>query len=126
MDPIFVIAIIFHVLPAVFWAGATFVVARGESQLAAKLFGPQMGAATVTVVAGAVLWFIVYGPSAGSSLLSFGAACAIVAAGVQGVMVGRNRSGVLAGESKALAAALLGNRIAALLLAVAIVTMVIG
>jgi len=126
MDPLFIIAIIFHVLPAVFWAGATFVVARGESQLAAKLFGPQMGAAAVTVIAGAILWFTVYGASSGSPLLGFGAVCAIIAAGVQGVMVGRNRSGVLAGEPKALAAALLGNRIAALLLALAVVTMVIG
>src|SRR5688572_11793667 len=118
MDPVFTIAIIVHVLAAVFWAGATFVLARGETTLAATLYGPMSGASGIAFLAGAFLWFWFYGFSFGSHILAFGILCAIVAAAVQGAMVGRNREGILAGDAAARATALRGNRIAAALLAV--------
>lgn len=126
MDPVFTIAIVLHVLPAVFWAGATFVVARGSGENAGTLFGPQMGSATLALLAGAYLWFHVYGLSAGDPLLGFGALCAIAAAGVQGALVGRNRAAIAAGDPGARARAVRGNRIAAGLLAVTIITMVVN
>lgn len=126
LDPIFTIAIILHVLPAVFWAGSTFVLARGETRLAATLYGPMSGASGLAFLVGAFLWFRFYGFSFGSHILAFGILCAIIAAGVQGAMVGRNREGVLAGDPTATATALRGNRIAAALLVVTLITMVIN
>jgi ABC-type nickel/cobalt efflux system permease component RcnA len=50
------IVAIVHVLPAVFWAGATFVLARVEGTGAEHLAYPQLGAAAFATVSGATLW----------------------------------------------------------------------
>jgi hypothetical protein len=74
-----------HVLPAVFWAGTTFVLARAAGAGAERLAFPQMGAAAVTVIAGAALWSLLHRDVFGTmeQMLALGAVCAIAAAGLQ-------------------------------------------
>ena len=54
MQRILPILIVIHVVPGIFWAGSTFVLARLEGAGAEQLGYPQMGAATTTVLAGVV------------------------------------------------------------------------
>jgi hypothetical protein len=81
-----IVTLVLHVLAGVFWAGATFVLARTGGYLADRFFRPQMGAATVAVLTGALLWFLLHQGSAGiqEHILGIGAVCALLAAGVQG------------------------------------------
>lgn len=103
-----------HALAGVFWAGSTFVLARAGGEGAARLFVPQMGAATLVVLAGmglgAILHRGAWGPM--EKTLAVGALCAFVAAGVQGGL--RKSSPALS------------QRIAAGLLAITVVCMVIA
>jgi hypothetical protein len=46
----------FHALPAVFWAGTTFVLARTGGADAERLVPAQVGALIVTILAGMGLW----------------------------------------------------------------------
>ena len=77
-----------HALAGVFWAGSTFALARSGGEGAGKLFRPQMGAATLTVLAGVGLWTILHRGAQGpmEATLEVGALCAIAAATVQGVL----------------------------------------
>ena len=103
-----------HIVAGVFWAGSTFAIVRSGGAGAAALFGPQMGAATVTVLAGIGLWGILHrGPEGPMEhTLALGALCAIIAAGVQGATRKKNP--------------LKGQRIAAGLLLVTVVCMAIA
>jgi hypothetical protein len=76
-----------HVLPAVFWAGATFVLARAGGAGAERIALPQMGAAAVTVIAGTILWGLLHRSSFGTmeQTLALGVVCALAAAGLQGL-----------------------------------------
>jgi uncharacterized membrane protein len=117
-----------HVLPAVFWAGTTFVLARAGGDGAERLGHPQIGAALVTMIAGGVLWGLLHrgGFGAMERLLAVGAACAVAAAGLQALSLPAVRRLRTAGEADALAQRrriATTQRIAAGLLAVAIVCM---
>jgi hypothetical protein len=76
----------FHVVPGVFWAGSTFVLARLRGTMAEQLAPAQGGAALVTMIAGAGLWWFAHGEAFGryEQILGLGAVCAIAAAAVQG------------------------------------------
>ncbi len=124
MTVVLSIVLALHVLAATFWAGSTFTLARTDGKTAGQLFGPQMGAATVTVLAGGYVWAKMFGGSPGHMVVGIGALAAVVAAGVQGMFVGRERERISTDE-EARARALLGHRIASVLLALAIVCMVI-
>ncbi len=130
MQYIFMIALALHVMSGVFWAGSTFVLARmGDGRLAATLFAPQMGAATMAVLSGAVLWYLFHGGYFGTQeqVLAVGATAALVAAGVQGVLVGRaRRIGASGNAANTLAEAVRGERLAAALLAITVITMAIA
>ncbi|HEV7386669.1 MAG TPA: hypothetical protein VGN89_17420 [Phenylobacterium sp.] len=120
-----------HVLPAVFWAGATFVLARAGGAGAERLAFPQLGAAAVTVVAGGALWGLLHrgGFGAMERLLAVGAACAIAAAGLQALSLPAVRDLRTAGEAGAAVARrkiAVTQRIAAGLLAVAVVCMTVS
>ena len=119
-------ALSIHVLAGVFWAGTSFALARTGGLGGDRLFRPQMAAAFVAVIAGAYLWNAMQPP--GGSLM-LGAATAVMAAGVQGVVGGgtlrRQRHGVIS-EASALARFAVAQRIAAGLLAVTIIAMVAG
>src|SRR6266702_8988817 len=114
MQMVLVVLIGLHILAGVFWAGSTFAITRSGGAGAQTLFGPQMGAATITVLAGIGLWGILHRgpPGPMEHMLSLGALCAIVAAGVQGATRKKNP--------------LKGQRIAAGLLAVTVICMAIA
>jgi hypothetical protein len=114
MQTLLIVLIGLHILAGVFWAGSTFAVVRSGGAGAQALFGPQMGAATITVLAGMGLWGILHRGGMGpmEHTLALGAVCAIAAAGVQGAT--RRKS------------PLKGQRIAAGLLAVAVICMAIA
>src|SRR5260221_8492625 len=88
MQWILPILIVIHVVPGIFWAGSTFVLARLEGAGAEQLGYPQMGAATTTVLAGAILWGFTHGGAFRTfeQVLALGAVCAIAAAGIQNAL----------------------------------------
>ena len=86
MQATLIVTLVLHVLSGVFWVGSTFVLARTGGYQADRFFRPQMGAATVAVLTGALLWFLLHRGPAGIQeyVLGVGAICALLAAGVQG------------------------------------------
>ena len=80
------IVTVLHVLPAVFWAGSTFVMARAGDASAERLAFPQIGAACSAILTGGALWALTQGGEFGHSqeVLAAGAGCALAAAGLQG------------------------------------------
>src|ERR1700732_4652204 len=114
MQTLLIVLIALHILAGVFWAGSSFAIARSGGAGAQALFRPQMGAATITVLAGIGLWGILHRGAMGpmEHTLALGALCAIAAAGVQGASRRKNP--------------LKGQRIAAGLLAVAVICMAIA
>ena len=102
-----------HALAAVFWAGSTFALARNGGVGSDQLFRPQMGAAAVVFLTGAVLWGMSHGGvhSSFEVVLLIGIVAAFVAAGVQGAL--RKRPEI-------------AHRIAAGLLALTTVSMVVA
>jgi hypothetical protein len=82
---------VLHVLSGVFWAGSTLALARSRAASAGELFRPQMGAATVTVITGGVLTYLLHFPGSGGlqeRILELGALAAVLAAAVQGALCG--------------------------------------
>jgi hypothetical protein len=114
MQTLVIVLIGLHILAGVFWAGSTFAVVRAGGPSAQALFGPQMGAATITVLAGIGLWGVLHRGAMGpmEHTLALGALCAIAAAGAQGATRRKNP--------------LKGQRIAAGLLAIAVICMAIA
>jgi len=86
MQATLVVTVVLHVLTGVFWAGTTFVLARTGGYQAERFFRPQMAAATIAVLTGGVLWYLLHHGPAGlpEHILGVGALCALLAAGVQG------------------------------------------
>jgi hypothetical protein len=114
MQSLLIVLAAVHVVAGVFWAGSTFAIVRSGGGGAEKLFGPQMGAATLAVLAGLGLWGIAHRGGMGPTehTLALGAVCAIAAAGVQGAMRRKNP--------------MKGQRIAAALLTVTVICMAIA
>ena len=114
MQMLLIVLIGLHVLAGVFWAGSTFAIVRSDGASADALFGAQMGAATLSVLAGVGLWGILHRgpPGPMEHTLALGALCAIAAAGVQGAMRRKNP--------------LKGQRIAAGLLAITVICMAVA
>jgi hypothetical protein len=114
MQLVLIVLIGLHILAGVFWAGSTFAIVRSGGTGASTLFGPQMGAATLTILAGVGLWGILHRGPAGpmEHTLALGAICAVAAAGVQGATHKKNP--------------LKGQRIAAALLAITVICMAIA
>jgi hypothetical protein len=131
MQMILTIVSALHVLPAVFWAGTTFALTRTAGAGAERLVFPQAGAAAVTVIAGATLWGLTHRGVFGvqEQVLAFGAAGAVMAAGLQGLSLPAVRR--LATASEPGAAEIrrriaLIQRTAAGLLAIAVVCMTVS
>jgi hypothetical protein len=72
----------------VFWAGATFTLARSGGVGGDQLFYPQMGAAVFSVLTGGYLWSQFQPGGTQETILAIAAVCAILAAAVQGAMAG--------------------------------------
>src|SRR5260370_12846661 len=96
-----IVTLVLHVLSGVFWAGSTFVLARTGGYQADRFFRPQMGAATIAVLTGALLWFLLHRGPAGlqEHILGVGAVSALLAAGVQGASA-RSLRLAASGEAK--------------------------
>ena len=109
-----IVLLAIHVLAAIFWAGSTFGQAVGGLEGSARLFGAQMLAALIAVLAGGGLWGILHrGPIGGmEKALLVGVVCAVIAAGVQGAL--RRSKPQLA------------HQIAAVLLAITLLTMTLA
>ena len=126
MQSIIIVITALHVLSSVFWAGSTFTLAHTGGVQAEHLFRPQIGAATVAVITGAALWHYLHEGSVGISeqILATGAACAIIAAGIQGISTGSTlrRAGPV-NSAQALRSIAIGQRAAGVLLATTIICM---
>jgi hypothetical protein len=129
MQPISIAVISLHVLAAMFWAGTSFTLARTGGLGGAQLFRPQMGAATVAILAGGYMWQVTHAGAfdTAARVLALGAVFAIIAVSVQGAIGGRairalrNGTADAAGAQRRIA---LAQRVAAGLLAVTAVCMV--
>jgi hypothetical protein len=120
MSIILPILIVLHVLPAVFWAGSTFVLARlGADGANLSLRGPQRGAAGLTILIGVALMALSHRGAASSTeyVLGAGGLAALVAMGVQQGMAWRALPANPARYAQ-------GQRISAGLLLVAVICMV--
>jgi len=118
-----IIILSLHVLSSVFWAGSSFTLARTGGAGGEQLFGPQMGAAVVTMLTGGYLGHAVhagmFGPA--EKILTVGALAALLAVAVQGAIGGRairSLSSGTADEAGARSRIAAAQRIAAVLLAV--------
>ncbi|HXW31114.1 MAG TPA: hypothetical protein VEK55_17265 [Xanthobacteraceae bacterium] len=125
MQALLIVTLALHVLTGVFWAGTTFTLALTVGAHADRLFRPQMGAAVVVVLTGALLWHLAHGGAFGTAeqLLAVGALCAIAAAGVQGMSTGpalRKRGAELPSLRARMVS---GQRVAAGLLTVSVICM---
>ncbi|MEA3183063.1 MAG: hypothetical protein QOI59_6586 [Gammaproteobacteria bacterium] len=114
MQLVLIVLIGLHILGGVFWAGSTFAIVRSGGAGAPALFGPQMGAATITFLAGVGLWAVLHRGPGGpmEHTLTLGALCAIAAAGVQGATRKKNP--------------MKGQRIAAGLLLITVISMAVA
>ncbi len=86
--PYWLIAIIaLHVLSSTFWAGTTFVLARIGSNDGARLFRPQIGAASVAIASGGLLWLLQHEGSfySAEKVLALGAGAAFAAFALQAI-----------------------------------------
>jgi hypothetical protein len=128
MQVLLIVTLVLHVLTGVFWAGTTFTLALTVGTHADRLFRPQMGAAVVVVLTGALLWHLAHKAfGTAELLLAVGALCAIAAAGMQGMVTGpvlRKHATGGGSERSALHARMVtGQRAAAGLLAVTVICM---
>ena len=129
MQPIVIAVMSIHVLAAMFWAGTSFTLARTGGLGGEQLFRPQMGAATIAILAGGYLWQATHAGAFATAeqVLALGAVCAIIAAGVQGAMTGPAIRSLRAGTADGVGARrriALAQRLAAGLLVVTVVCMV--
>ncbi|MBB3918302.1 hypothetical protein [Rhizobium fabae] len=123
MQILLIITIAVHVLSSIFWAGSTFVLARNGGMGGAALFRPQIGAASVSVLSGSLLWHLLHQGSFQRTemILATGAAAAILALLVQVIMI---RAVMRSGEASPRAAT--GYRVSAALLVVTIICMAVA
>src|SRR4030088_250559 len=97
MQSVIIVITALHVLSSVFWAGSTFTLAHTGGVQAEHLFRPQIGAATVAGIS--------------EQILATGAACAIIAAGIQGISTGSTlRSAGPVNSAQALRSIAIGQR----------------
>jgi hypothetical protein len=129
MQYVYIVVIALHVMAGVFWAGTTITLARDPDIRAERFIHPQMGAAGMVFLTGALLWYFFHGGYFGSTemVLALGILAAFAAAGVLGAMV-RVPSRRLAGanaetETQLRARMAIGERIAAWLLVVTVLCM---
>src|SRR5215813_12650804 len=112
---------VLHIGSGVFWAGSTFALARTGATSADLLFRPQMGAALVAIASGGYLWHLLHPSGFGrqEQVLTLGALCAILAAGVQALLCGpalHQLASTPDHDARSQGRVVVGERIAALLL----------
>jgi hypothetical protein len=129
MQYVYIVVLGLHVMAGVFWAGTTITLARDPDIRAERFIQPQMGAAGMVFLTGALLWYFFHGAYFGSMerVLALGIVTAFAAAGVLSALV-RPASRQLAGADAATEALLRakmtrGERIAAWLLVITVLCM---
>lgn len=80
MQYVYIIVLGLHVLAGVFWAGTTIAVARDPEIRIERFFRPQMRAAGMVFLTGALLWYFFHGGYFGSMemVLALGIATALL------------------------------------------------
>lgn len=129
MQTITILVLCLHLLTAIFWAGTTFTLTRTGGVGAERLFRPQMGAATIALLAGVYLWATFHPSGTAGAVLGIGALTAIAAAGVQGALGARAIRAIQSkelSEAEGRARIVLAQQIAAALLVVTIICMVVA
>ena len=129
MQTALMIAIALHALSSVFWAGTTFALARSQGQGADQLRKPQLGAALVAIVSGAVLGHLTHAGAFGNAehVLAAGAGAALIAAIIQLATFFRaGRAAPVPVQGNERPRTVQGQRIAAGLLAVTLLCMVLA
>lgn len=123
MQVLLIITIAVHVLAAVFWAGSTFVLARNGGQGAANLLGPQIGAASLSILSGLLLGYLLHQGSfeLTEKILATGATTAILAFSIQIIVVRSALRSTDAAQRLAIA-----YRASAMLLAVTVICMAVA
>jgi hypothetical protein len=132
MQYVYIVVLGLHVMAGVFWAGTTITLARDPDIRAERFIQPQMGAAGMVFLTGALLWYFFHGAYFGSMerVLALGIVTAFAAAGVLSALV-RPASRQLAGADAATEALLRakmtrGERIAAWLLVITVLCMAVA
>lgn len=132
MQYVTIVVLGLHVMAGVFWAGTTITLARDPDIRAERFIQPQMGAAGMVFLTGALLWYFFHGAYFGSMerVLALGILTAFAAAGVLSALV-RPASRQLAGADAATEALLRakmarGERIAAWLLVITVLCMAVA
>src|SRR6185369_11751880 len=89
MQYVYIVVIGLHVLAGVFWAGTTITLARDPDIRAERFIQPQLGAAGMVFLTGALLWYFFHGAYFGSMerVLALGIVTAFAAAGVLSALV---------------------------------------
>lgn len=116
-----------HMAATLFWLLTSLVLGFGQPAAAsARLFRPQMVAATLAVFSGGGLWSMLhpYGFGRPEMVLTAGAVLAILAAGAQGSLVGAQVRRLP--DAEAGAKVLRGQKIAGVLLVLALACMLIA
>ncbi|MEI5677330.1 MULTISPECIES: hypothetical protein [unclassified Mesorhizobium] len=132
MQYVYIVTLGLHVMAGVFWAGTTYTLARDPEIRVERFFGPQMGAAVVAMLTGALLWYFFHGAYFGSmeQVLALGIVAALAAVGVLGAMVdpARRKLAGANGEDEAVLRVRMakGERIAARLLVLTVICMAIA
>lgn len=132
MQVLIIIVIALHVMAATFWAGSTFALARLGGAAAGPLFRPQMGAATVAIATGTLLWWFLHEGLFGAPemVLGAGALAALAAVAIQATAIGPVHGQLGAGQgaeaSAAPARVAIGHRAAAGLLAITALSMAVA
>ncbi len=124
-----IVLVLLHAGASLFWLFASFLLARARGRGSPQWFRWQMLAALIVFATGGYLWHLLheglFGPS--EMILASGMACAVIAAGIQGMLVGASIRKLKRGavtEAAAYARIHLGQRISAGILALALITMV--
>ena len=132
MQYVYIATIGLHVMAGVFWAGTTITLARDPDIRAERFIQPQLGAAGMVFLTGALLWYFFHGAYFGSMerVLALGIVTAFAAAGVLSALV-RPATRQLAGadaatESHLRAKMARGERIAAWLLVITVLCMAVA
>lgn len=128
MQAVLIITVALHVLSAVFWTGATFVLARVGAGSGRQLAAPMRGAAIVAILTGGYLWHLLHGSAFGPSekVLMVGMVCALVAFAVQvtaGIRARRQLAGGVLTAEAVVTRMTTVSRLAAVLLAVTVMCM---
>lgn len=128
MQILIILALILHVLSAVFWMGSSGTLGRSGGQMAEVLFPWQVAGIVIVVLTGGFLWSQLHAGGFGTyeQILAAGAGLALLAAITQGILIGPNLRKLRNSDAQARKIAAIAHRVASGLLGVCLICMVIA